>query len=418
MRILILGINYWPEETGIGAFTTYRAEYLASRGHEVTICTTFPYYPEWKVASAYRGKLLHSESRNGVRILRSYAYIPSRVTSAKRVLHEASFIASSLLRALFRARPDLLLVVSPPLGLAVNAFILSRLWRIPYVFDVEDLQPDAAAELGMLPGPILNAMYKVERMAYRNAALVSTLTTGMQRRIIEKGTPQERTALFEPRADDSLANISSDEALAFRSRFSLDGKIIVSHSGNMGVKQGLGVILEAADLNRTDESIVFLIVGDGAVRTRIQQRAQDLGLSNLRFLPLLDSNEFRGFLKASDICLVTQQKTVSDMVFPSKTVTYLMGGCAVIASVNSDSEVAETIEEAGAGLVVEPENAQALLSAIHQLAKGDLAKFGRNAQEYASRRWSSERVLGFFETKLREIFEGSRLRKDRKNVLF
>src|SRR5258708_5676059 len=323
MRILILGINYWPEETGIGAFTTYRAEYLASLGHDVTVCTTFPYYPEWKVAAAYAGRLVSSETRNGVRILRSYAYVPSRVTSVKRLLHEASFIASSLARALFQTGPVPLPGVPPPLGLAVNAFVLSRMWSIPYVFDVEDLQPDAAAELGMLPKPVLNVMYKVEHFAYRHAALVSTLTTGMQRKIVEKGGPAARTALFDPRSCESLASLSSDEGLAFRSKFSLDGKFIVCHSGNMGVKQGLGVILDAAARNRNDESTVFLIVGDGAVRNKIQERARELELNNVRFLPLLDSMEFRGFLNASDICLVTQLRSVSDMVFPSKTVTYL-----------------------------------------------------------------------------------------------
>ena len=403
MRILILGINYWPEETGIGAFTTYRAEYLASRGHQVTVCTTFPYYPEWKVAPAYAGKLAARESHNGVRILRSYAYVPGSVTSIKRVLHEASFIASSFLRALFQQRPHVLLVVSPPLGLAANAFVLSRLWRIPYVFDVMDLQPDAAAELGMLPAPVLKVMYGVERMAYRHAALVSTLTTGMQRRIIEKGVPAEKTTLFEPRSDSSLADIAPGEAAAFRAKYSLQNKLIVSHSGNMGVKQGLDVILDAAALNRGDDSTVFLIVGDGAVRGRIQQRARELDLRNLVFLPLLDSTEFRGFLKASDVCLVTQQKTVSDMLFPSKTVTYLAAGCPVIASVNSNSEVARTIQECGAGLVVEPENPQALLSAIQALRNSDLGLYGRNAAQYAAARWSSDRVLGFLESKLQEI---------------
>lgn len=403
MRILILSINYWPEETGIGAFTTYRAEYLAARGHDVTVCTTFPYYPEWKVPPAYAGRLTSSESRNGVRILRSYAYIPRFVSSAKRVLHEASFIFSSLLRAFFQSRPDVLLVVSPPLGLAANAVFLSRMWRIPYVFDVEDLQPDAAAELGMLPKPILKAMYRVERMAYRNAALVSTLTTGMRRRIMEKGVPEDKTALFEPRSDASLAGIALDEGAAFRAGRSLENKFLVVHSGNMGVKQGLGVILDAAALARDDESMVFLIVGDGAVRGKIQERAREMNLSNVMFLPLLESSEFRGFLKASDVCLVTQQKTVSDMVFPSKTVTYLAAGCPVIASVSRNSEVARTIEESQAGLVVEPEDAGALLSAIHELRSGDLNRYGVNAQEYASRRWSSERVLGFLEAKLREV---------------
>lgn len=407
MRILILGINYWPEETGIGAFTTYRAEYLASLGHDVTVCTTFPYYPEWKVAAGYRGRLASSQSRNGVRILRSYAYIPGSVTSARRVLHEASFTASSFMRALLQRRPEILLVVSPPLGLALNAILLSRLWRTPYVFDVEDLQPDAAAELGMLPMPVLNLMYKVESMAYRRAAIVSTLTTGMQRRIIEKGVPSDRTALFEPRSDSSLSDISADEGLAFRTRLSLEKKFIISHSGNMGVKQGLDVILDAATLIKNDDSTVFLIVGDGSVRSRIQQRAKALELENLIFLPLLDSFEFRGFLKASDICLVTQQKVVSDMVFPSKTVTYLAAGCPVIASVNKSSEVAKAIEESGAGLVVEPEDPYALLAAIRVLQTADLSLCSRNAQQYAAGRWSSERVLGYFEAKLREVARAS-----------
>src|SRR5580692_2297735 len=124
MRIIILSINYWPEVTGIGAFTTYRAEHLAAAGHEVEVCTAFPYYPEWKIPAPYAGKVALSENRNGVRIVRSYIYVPNPVTALKRVLHEASFIASSTIRALGRKRPDVLLVVSPPLGLAVSAILL------------------------------------------------------------------------------------------------------------------------------------------------------------------------------------------------------------------------------------------------------------------------------------------------------
>src|SRR5580692_7810391 len=187
LRILILSINYWPEVTGIGAFTTYRAEHLAAAGHDVEVCTTFPYYPEWKVPAQYAGRIALSEERNGVRIFRGYAYVPNPVTSLKRVLHEASFIVSSTIRALARKRPDVLLVVSPPLGLALTAILLSRLWRIPYVFDVEDLQPDAAAELGMLPGWAVKLLYRVEKAAYRHARLVTTLTSSMRQRIVDKG---------------------------------------------------------------------------------------------------------------------------------------------------------------------------------------------------------------------------------------
>src|SRR5208283_2725954 len=114
MRILILSINYCPEVTGIGAFTTYRAEHLAAAGHDVEVCTTFPYYPEWRVPAEYSGKLTSTEKHKGVKIVRSCAYIPNPVTPLKRVLHEASFVFAATIRALAQKRPDILLVVSPP----------------------------------------------------------------------------------------------------------------------------------------------------------------------------------------------------------------------------------------------------------------------------------------------------------------
>jgi colanic acid biosynthesis glycosyl transferase WcaI len=408
MKVLILSINYWPEVTGIGAFTTYRAEHLASAGHDVEVCTTFPYYPEWKVPAEYADKLFSSEEWKGVRILRGYAYVPSRVTSLKRILHEGSFIISSMIRAISRRRPDLLLVVSPPLGLAVNAILLSRLWRIPYVFDVEDLQPDSAAELGMLPSWALKLLYKVEKAAYRHASLVTTLTNGMRKRIVNKGVPAENVELLEPRMDESLSDIGPEEGIAFRQRYGLGDKFLVTHSGNMGVKQGLDVIVDAALLNSSDDSMLFMLVGDGAVAARIQRRVAELNVPNVRFLPLLDAAEFRGLLAASDLCLLTQQKSVSEIAFPSKVVTYLGAGRPVIASVNPDSEIAQTIRESGAGRVVMAEDAEALSSAIHDLRIADLLAFRQNAQEYAKRRWSSARVLGHLERSLLAVAASAR----------
>lgn len=401
MRVLILSINYWPEVTGIGAFTTYRAEHLAAAGHDVVVCTTFPYYPEWKIPREYAGKLGLTETRNGVSIVRSYAYIPNPVTSLRRILHEASFIASSTMRALWRKRPHVLLVVSPPLGLAVPAILLSRLWRIPYVFDVEDLQPDAAADLGMLPRWMVALLYRLEHVAYRHARLVTTLTASMKQRIVEKGVSEDKVELLEPRVDDSLADLQLQEASAFCERYNLGGKFLVTHSGNMGVKQGLDVVLDAAALNRHDGSMLFVFVGDGADRERIQRRASELDLGNVRFLPLLEQEDFRGLLAASGICLVTQQQSVSEVAFPSKIVTYLAAGRPIVASVNPECEVARITREAGAGKVVAAEDPKALLAAICELQGENLDVLGQNAREYASKRWSSMRVLGHLEQSLK-----------------
>lgn len=400
MRILILSINYWPEVTGIGAFTTYRAEYLAAAGHKVEVCTTFPYYPEWRVPANYKGRFASTEERNGVHISRSYAYIPNPVTAVRRIIHEGSFVLSSLIRAVFRKRPDVLLVVSPPLGLAVPAVILSRIWRIPYVFDVEDLQPDSAADLGMLPTWAVKFLYGVENAAYRNAALVTTLTSSMRRRIVDKGVPEEKVQLVEPRMDESLSELSPAEEIAFRRRHALDNKFLVTYSGNMGVKQGLDVVLEAAAMNRSDDSILFLLVGSGADCDRLQRRAAELKLSNARFLPLLDEEDYRGLVAASGICLVTQQKSVSEVAFPSKIVTYLAAARPIIASVNPESEVAHITRECGAGRVVAAENGEALLAAIRELRENDLKALGRNGCNYARRRWAADRVLGRLEQHL------------------
>ncbi|MFZ2022046.1 MAG: glycosyltransferase family 4 protein [Terracidiphilus sp.] len=400
MKVLFLSINYWPEVTGIGAFTTYRAEHLAASGHEVEVCTTFPYYPEWRVPPPYAGRIALSEERNGVKIFRGYAYIPNPVTALKRVVHEASFITSATIRAIGRRRPDVLLVVSPPLGLTASAILLSRIWRVPYVFDVMDLQPDAAGDLGMLPGWAVRFLYKVEGAAYRNARLVTTLTPSMREKIVDKGVPAEKVELLEPRMDDSLVDLRPEEGSIFRQRYGLGEKFLVTHSGNMGMKQGLDVVLDAAALHRGDDSMQFLFVGDGADCERIQRRAAEMRLENVRFLPLLNQEDFRGLLAASGICLVTQQNHVSEIAFPSKIVTYLAAGRPIIASVNRDCEVARVVRESGAGRVVDAEEPEALALALKEMRDENLSEYGENARKYASMRWSSMRVLGHMEQSL------------------
>ena len=314
MRVLHLGINYWPDETGIAPFVTGRCEYLEACGHKVTACAGPPYYPEWRVPYEYRRRPFSSDRRNGVTILRSWMYVPRRLTSLKRILHEGSFVCSSFMRVFGRARPDLLFVTSPPLGLTASAIALSRLWRVPYVLHVADLQPDAAVDLGMLQqGRFIKALYRLEAMAYRNAALVSTLTEAMRSRIIAKGVPREKVVLFSDWVEPELFSIAAPENTR---RAMPESPLIVAHFGNMGMKQGLEVILEAAKLSRDDPEIKYLLVGDGAARPSLEAKVRELNLPNLRLLPLQPHDRFLKLLAQSDVCLVTQQRTVSDIVFP------------------------------------------------------------------------------------------------------
>ncbi len=403
MRILFLGINYWPEQTGIAPVTQRRCEYLAAQGHEVTICTAFPYYPDWRVGAAYRGKLFGRETRNGVTILRSYVWVPARANTVRRIIHEASFLASSLLGSVRARKPDLLFVSSPPLGLAVTAVLLSRLWNVPYVFDVQDLQPDAAAELGMLPpGKVLDFLYALEAMGYRNAALVITITEGMRRTISSKGIPLEKVAIEPSGAEEKWFAVKKEPPHAFRSEHQLADKFLVLHSGNMGVKQGLAVILEAAARSRSFPDIEYLLVGDGAMRATLETTGREMNLANVRFLPVQDGDKFMEILSAADVGLIIQQSSVSNIVFPSKAVTLLAAGCPVIASVNSASEVARVVTESGGGVVVAPEDPEALLAAIVAFRNDSARRLNSSAagRNYARAHWEHRVVLKNFEQNL------------------
>ncbi len=239
MHFVFLGINYWPDETGIAPFTTGRCEYLAGRGHQVTMLTGFPYYPAWRVPENYRGRFFCEEERNGVTILRSWLYVPERVNSMRRILHEASFIASSMLAAMTRRavrRPDVLLVTTPPLALSLSAILLSRWWKIPFIQHVPDLQPDAAVDLGMLrEGRLTDALYGLERMGYRKAALVSTLTEAMRDKIISKRIAAEKVVLFSDWARPELFQVPAHGGGAeFRRSLGVGNELLVVHCRQHG----------------------------------------------------------------------------------------------------------------------------------------------------------------------------------------
>ena len=411
MRILVLSVNYWPEATGIGALCTRRCEYLASRGHDVTVCTTFPYYPQWRVAEEYRNQIWSREIQNGVVILRSWAWIPKRPNSIKRIVFEASFLACSLIRAAYAEAPDLLIAVSPPLGLAVTAGLLSRRWNIPYVYDVMDLQPDAAIDLGMLkPGMATRALYSLERMAYKKAALISTLTEGMRNRITSKPVPAEKVTLFPAPADRDLFLVQRNvEGKSFRSTHGLTGSFLVVHSGNMGVKQGLDVVLGAAELSRDHPDIVYLLVGDGAMRSQLEASARARKLSNVRFLPVQSPQQFPQLLAAADVALITQQRSVANILFPSKTVSLMAAGCPIVASVNSESEVARVVEKSGAGIVIEPEDAGSLFQTVMSLKEsGELTTMSEAGRRYARTYWDEDLTFPRMEAELMKIAKQSR----------
>jgi colanic acid biosynthesis glycosyl transferase WcaI len=177
----------------------------------------------------------------------------------------------------------------------------------------------------------------------------------------------------------------------------------------MGVKQGLAVVLDAAQQTRSNTGIVYLLVGDGAMRPHLEARARDLGLDNVRIVPLLEHERFLQLLAAADVTLVTQQATVADVVFPSKVLTLLSAGKPVIASVTGGSAVANVVAGAGAGMIVTPEDGGALASAIEALRADPARRAAMSAagRAFASEHWERTRTLGYLSDTLARLVHTS-----------
>lgn len=373
MKLTIWGINYAPEETGIGPFNTGLCEFLAANGHDVRMISTFSYYPQWEKTPGDRRTYARNEIRNGVRLRRRWHYVPRRPTALKRMLHEASFALTGFLALVFDRKPDLLVVVSPPLILGPFAWLASRLRGFPYTFHVQDMQPDAALRMGMLqPGKLSRLLYALERFNYRHAASVTGITHGMLDMFTAKGLPATRQAYFpnwtpdEPPPPCSLTE--PDRARLRQLLGTQPGDFLVFYSGNLGKKQGLEVILDAAEASRAHPHLRWIIAGNGAERASLEATARARGLANLRLLPLQPTDLYRQLLAFCNLSLVTQRPGSGALFFPSKLLTILRHGCAVITVAEKGSELARAMHNGQFGRNVEPGDAPALANAAIELA--------------------------------------------------
>ncbi len=392
MKILVWGINYAPETTGIGPCNTALCEALRRAGHEVEMVTTFPYYPAWKKRPADRGALWRTEILNGVRVHRCWHYVPSRVRWWRRIFHEATFILSSLPRVLTRPRPDLVIAVSPPLLIGPAAWIASRLLGTRYVLHVQDLQPDAALGIGMLrKSAFTQFLYAVEAFAYRHAWRLSGISRGMLAAFASKGVPENKLIYFP----NGISLAKPPARGAFRACHHFQpGDFLAVYSGNIGVKQGLQLLLRAAPLIR-DERIRIVICGDGAQRQLIQTEAAQL--ANVSILPLLSDSEYREMLADSDVAIVPQLAGSGRAFFPSKLLNPLAFGRAILSLADAESELARAVAEGQFGLNVVPLQAEDVAEALERLASNprQLEIWGERGRAWVEQ-FEQGRVLATF----------------------
>jgi colanic acid biosynthesis glycosyl transferase WcaI len=407
MRILIYGINYSPELTGIGKYTSEMATWPAKQQHDVEVVTALPYYPEWNIHESYKGKGWTTEIIEGVKVHRCPLYVPKNITSLKRILHEISFLVALIpffIRTLFQKKFDAVICVSPPFHLGFLPLVYCWIRRSKLISHIQDLQVDAAKDLGMIKSNFaLGIMLSAEKFLFRHSSLVSTISVGMKQKIADKGIPSSKIKLFPNWVDEKVIYpMPREESL--RAELGLDNEVkIVLYSGNLGEKQGLEILIEVAEAFRTRHDVLFVIVGSGGAKANLLRLVKEADLQNIVFLPLQPYEKLSALLAIGDLHLILQKKSASDLVLPSKLTSILaVGGCPVVTAV-PNTTLFDVISQNRLGILVEPESADALVEALDKALSQDLAQLKFNARNYAEAHLSKKSILEQWELVLREV---------------
>lgn len=360
------------------ARTFEHARHWARLGHEVTVVTGFPNHPTGIIRPEYRGRRVERERVDGVDVLRTWVYCAPNKGFFRRVLNFLSFFCSSfVLGALLTRRPDVVVGTSPQFFCAVSAYLLSCLKRAPFVFEVRDIWPQSAVELGALRNPlIIRALEAIELFLYRRAALIVPVAESTLPYLLAKGVPAGKIKIIPNGIDAAyLAAAEAASPDSVREGLGLREKFVVSYIGTHGMSHALDTVLQAAEAMRDDANVHFLFVGEGAEKEKLKRIASDSQLMNVTFLGEQPRERLSSFYRASDASLVPLRRLpIFKKVLPSKMFELMGIGSPIICSV--EGEAAALVRRAESGLCIEPESVSALVAAIRQL-RDDAALRGR-----------------------------------------
>jgi colanic acid biosynthesis glycosyl transferase WcaI len=368
-HVVVVGINYAPEPTGIAPYTTGLVSHLAAHAAAVTVLTGVPHYPGWRVPAPYRQRLRFLEQvvrphRQPVVVHRLRHYVPRRQSAATRAVYEASFWAQLSAMRLRRA-PDLVIAVTPAVGGALAASRLARRHGVPLVVVVQDLMARAAGQSGIAGGGLVTGLTaRIERAALADAARVAVVSEAFRSQVLAYGVPEARVSVLPNWSHVEPSALSRDEARRAL-RWPVQPFTLV-HTGNVGLKQDLGNLVAAARWCPDAAAVRFVVVGDGSQRAAVEASAT--GLRNVSFVDPLPDSHYPLALAAADVLVVNERPSVGDMSLPSKLTSYLAAGRPVLAAVSPDGATArELARTGGAALVVPPGEPAALAAAVREL---------------------------------------------------
>ncbi len=403
MKLLVYGINYYPELTGIGKYTGEMCEWLAAKEHDVEVITAMPYYPEWQVHPSYRGKRWFTETIKGVKVHRCPFFVPQEVSGKSRMLHELSFFLSSFVfwfRAFFK-KYDAVICIYPPLCIGLLPVFYKWLYHCPLIFHIQDLQVDAARDLQIIKNQKLLRLFEhVEKFYLQQSTVITTISKGMRAKVIKKGFMGRKVKLFPNWVNTEKLQPIQQKKEWFKSIYGYaPHQKVILYSGNIGEKQGLDTVVDVAATLQTQQNndIQFLIVGEGNAKKRLMSLVEEKQLHNIRFAPLVPSEELANLLNMADLHLVLQKKGATDLVMPSKLGNILScGGVALIAS-EKESFLRKLSEEYQFGINAEPEDSSSLQSTIELYFSLQNSYYAQHARNYALQFLHIDPIIHAFE---------------------
>ncbi len=407
MNILFLTDNFPPERNAPASRTFDHALAWVKSGHDVSVITTAPNFPEGRVYPGFRNAWVTREVVDGIRVIRVKTYITANEGFVKRTLDYVSFMLSGAFAAMLVRRPDVVVTTSPQFFCAIAGWIVTRLRRLPWVFELRDLWPASIVSVGaMRRNRVIRLLERLELRMYRAADAIVTVTQSFREDLARRGIERGKIDVvlngvdgvrFGPRAPDE----------GMRDAWDLRDRFVVGYLGTHGMAHALDKVVEAAELLRERDDIVFLLAGAGARRQQIERMVGERGLRNVRMVPAQPKEAMPALWSVHDLALITlRDDPLFATVIPSKLFEAMGMGIPVLMSL-PEGEATQLVRGCGCGAIVPPEDPRALADAIVALAddRERLAAMSRAALAAApgySRTRAAERMLGVLQAVARE----------------
>ena len=411
MRIVYLCHYFYPEIGAPSARVLETAAEWVKTGHQVTVVTCFPNHPTGVIPKEYRGRFFMRETHQGIEVFRNFVLATPNEGVWRRTLCHLSFMVSSVIFSLPRLKkPDIIIASSPTFFAAFAGLAISRLKRIPFVFEVRDLWPAAIADLGVLKSKrILKILESWELYLYRKAQKIVVVTESFKENLMGRGVPGSKIEIVYNGVDPERFGKPDKESV--KQKYQLEGKTVVLYSGALGISHSLERILQVAEQVRDKKDVLFLFVGEGAKKEELQALARERKLENAQFWPGQPRETMPEIYALADICLVSLKKVALFSQFiPSKIFEIMAGSRPMIACL--EGEAARILEKSGVAIIVPPEDPAALEEAVRKLCddKALREQFGRNGREYVIRNFDRGALARRYQEILAATVESGRKR--------